>query len=109
MYSVETAKMSSKGQLVIPDTFRKQYGWKTGMTLLMIGTGNAVVLQSLQVPGDEVVDKVIKESKIVNDSVSRRVKQAKAALDKLVQLGITMPDGVEKGETRRAALMEKYS
>ena len=34
MYAVETAKMSSKGQLVIPDAFRKSYGWTAWMTLL---------------------------------------------------------------------------
>ena len=34
MYAVETAKMLSKGQLVIPDAFRKSYGWTAGMTLL---------------------------------------------------------------------------
>ena len=30
MYAIETAKMSSKGQLVIPEAFRKRYGWRAG-------------------------------------------------------------------------------
>ena len=30
MYAIETAKLSSKGQMVIPDSFRKRYGWVPG-------------------------------------------------------------------------------
>ena len=60
MYAVETAKMSSKGQLVIPEVFRKSYGWNAGMTILMVGTGNSVVLQPLTVPSDEQVNESIR-------------------------------------------------
>ena len=109
MYSIETAKMSSKGQLVIPDAFRRQYGWKAGMTLLMIGTGNAVVLQSLQLPSEEQVDQIVAQTKTVGDSVASRVRDAKTALDKLGRLGIQMPVDVEKSESRRRVLMEKHA
>lgn len=34
MYAIETAKKSSKGQLVVPDAFRRRYGWRQGMTLM---------------------------------------------------------------------------
>lgn len=109
MYSVETAKMSSKGQLVIPDVFRKSYGWKAGMTLLMIGTGNAVVLQSLDIPSDESVDRVVAGTKPVGDAVAARFRKAKEALARLDRMGITLPDGIENGDVRRRALMEKYA
>lgn len=109
MYSVETAKMSSKGQLVIPDVFRRNFGWKAGTTLLMIGTGNAVVLQSLQTPTDDQVDQIVAQTKAIGDSVARRVRHAKASLDRLGRLGIQMPLDAEKSENRRRILMEKHA
>ncbi len=109
MYSVETAKMSSKGQLVIPDALRKRYGWQPGTTLLMIGTGDAIVLQALQTPSDETIDSVLAESKAAGDSVSHRIANAKAALSKLGKLGIRLPNGIEKSESRRSMLLEKHS
>jgi len=109
MYAVETSKMSSKGQLVIPDAFRKSYGWKAGMTLLLIGTADAVVLQPLRTPNESSVDKILSEAKALGEDVADRVKRAEASLAKLGRLGIVLPDGFEKGEGRRASLRERHS
>ena len=48
MYTIETAKMSSKGQVVVPDALRKRYGWRPGTTLLMLGASGGVLLQSFK-------------------------------------------------------------
>ncbi len=109
MYAVETAKMSSKGQLVIPDTFRKNYGWKAGMTILLIGTADAIVMQPLQPPSESSVDRILSEAKTVGKGVAERVKKAESSLAKLGRLGIVLPEGVEKGEGRRLALLRKHS
>ena len=109
MYAVETAKMSSKGQLVIPDAFRKSYGWTAGMTLLMIGTGSSVVLQPLAVPNDEQVDEVVRESRAAARDVARRLKKAESDLAKLAQVGISMPADFEKQSSVRRRRAGKYA
>ena len=109
MYAVETAKMSSKGQLVIPDAFRKSYGWTAGMTLLMIGTGNSVVLQPLAVPNDEQVDEVVRESRAAAREVTRRLKKAESDLAKLAQVGISMPVDFEKQSGVQSRRAGKYA
>jgi len=37
-------RLSSKGQLVIPRGIREQLGWRTEMELLIVPTGNGVML-----------------------------------------------------------------
>lgn len=109
MYAVETAKMSSKGQLVIPEAFRRDYGWNAGMTILMVGTGNAVVLQPLTVPSDDQVNETIREASPAVMDVERRLKKAKRELAALDKLGISLPVGVEKSDRIRSRRAEKYA
>lgn len=109
MYAVETAKMSSKGQLVIPDVFRKSYGWTAGMTLLMVGTGNSVVLQPLTVPTDDQVDETVRAVAPVAKNVARRLAKAKKDLVALDKIGISLPLDCEKDEPIRSRRAEKYA
>ena len=108
MYAIETAKLSSKGQMVIPDSFRKRYGWMPGVTLMLIGTGDSLVIQSLPVPDDTVLEKNISESKTMAAAVAERLRVANARLDAVRKLGISLPVGIEDGDARRKALMEKH-
>ena len=62
MYAIETAKMSSRGQLVVPEAFRKRYGWRAGSTLLMLGASGGVLLQTLPVPDEHEVERTIAET-----------------------------------------------
>ena len=109
MYAVETAKMSSKGQLVIPEVFRKSYGWNAGMTILMVGTGSGVVLQPLTVPSDEQVDATIRAAAPAVRDVERRLKKAKRDLAALDKLGISLPVDIETKEQTRSRRAEKYA
>ena len=109
MYAVETAKMSSKGQLLIPEVFRKSYGWNAGMTILMVGTGSGIVLQPLTVPTDDQVNVAVREATPVVKDVSRRLAKAKRELAALEKLGISLPVDVEKSELTRNRRAEKYA
>lgn len=102
MYAVETAKMSSKGQVVIPESFRNNYGWSAGMTILMVGTGSGIVLQPLTVPSDEQVNETIRAAAPAVMDVERRLKKAKRELAALGKLGISLPVGIEKSEQTRS-------
>ena len=101
MYAIETAKMSSKGQLVVPETFRKRYGWQPGTTLLMIGANDGVLLQTLPVPDESEVEENLIAAHAVASSVNRRIQDACQSLDRLSGLGISLPVDIERGDKRR--------
>ena len=88
MYAVDTAKMSSQGQMVIPDSFRKRYGWMPGSTLLLIATGDSLVVQSLPQPDGNTVGKAVSEAKAAVSSLEDRLRSARASLAAVKRLGI---------------------
>jgi AbrB family looped-hinge helix DNA binding protein len=69
MAAIETAKMSSKGQIVIPEDIRKRLGLKTGDKFLVMGEKDVVILKTLSSPSINEFDDLIKTAR----------KQAKAA------------------------------
>ena len=50
MAGVATTKMSSKGQVVIPETIRKKLHLKTGDQFVVVGDGDVVILKSISPP-----------------------------------------------------------
>ena len=50
MGTVATTRMSSKGQVVIPEDVRKALGLEIGAQFVVIGDGDTVVLKRIAVP-----------------------------------------------------------
>jgi len=69
MSSLATTKMSSKGQVVIPEEVRKRLGLEPGTQFVVIGDKEAVVLKKLTPPSMDEFD----------DLIARARKQAKLA------------------------------
>jgi AbrB family looped-hinge helix DNA binding protein len=42
---MQTTKLSSKGQVIIPKTIRSRYNWNAGQKLSVIDTGNGILLK----------------------------------------------------------------
>lgn len=42
---METTKLSSKGQVIIPKAFRNTHHWETGLELMVIDTGDGLLLK----------------------------------------------------------------
>lgn len=42
---MEITKVSEKGQVIIPEQLRKSHGWKTGQELIVIDTGDGILLK----------------------------------------------------------------
>lgn len=42
---MDSVKLSSKGQVIIPKPIRDSYHWETGQELMLIDTGNGILLQ----------------------------------------------------------------
>jgi bifunctional DNA-binding transcriptional regulator/antitoxin component of YhaV-PrlF toxin-antitoxin module len=109
MYTIETAKMSSKGQLVVPEALRKRYGWRAGSTLLMLGASSCVLLQTLPVPDEHDVEKAIAETQVAAASVKTRLRDAKKSLDKLSSLAISLPVDIERDGQRRVLAERRHA
>jgi AbrB family looped-hinge helix DNA binding protein len=50
MVQPATTKLSSKGQVVIPEEIRKRLGLQPGAQFVVVGEGDVVVLKALKAP-----------------------------------------------------------
>jgi len=69
METLATTRMSSKGQVVIPESIRKQLDLKEGAQFLVVGDDDVVILKIVTPPDMKEFDALIKQAR----------KQAKAA------------------------------
>ncbi len=69
MQSVATTKMSSKGQVVIPETIREQMNLEPGARFVVMGENDVVILKSITKPSMAEFDSLILRAR----------RQAKAA------------------------------
>ena len=59
MSSVATTKMSSKGQVVIPDQVRKALNLQAGTQFVVLGEGDVVILKTINPPQIDEFDAII--------------------------------------------------
>lgn len=59
MPSVATTKMSSKGQVVIPEKIRKQLRLDAGTQFVVVGKGDVVILKTIAPPSMGSFDALI--------------------------------------------------
>jgi AbrB family looped-hinge helix DNA binding protein len=63
MKTVATTRMSSKGQVVIPETIRKQLNLKEGAQFIVVGEGDVVILKTISTPSIESFDALIQKAR----------------------------------------------
>ncbi len=63
MASVATTRLSSKGQVVIPEEVRNRLGLKTGDQFVVVGEDDAVILKSITPPSMRDFDAVIEKAR----------------------------------------------
>lgn len=67
MNTASTTKLSSKGQVVIPEEIRNRLGLKPGVQFVVLGEGDVVILKAIQTPDigefDEIVGRARKAAK----------------------------------------------
>ena len=69
MANLATTKMSSKGQVVIPEDIRKRLKLKAGSQFVVAGEDDVVILKAISPPSMEAFDALIEEAR-------RQAKQA---------------------------------
>jgi AbrB family looped-hinge helix DNA binding protein len=50
MSAIATTKLSSKGQVVIPEDVRKELGLEPGAQFVVMGEGDVVILKKIEAP-----------------------------------------------------------
>jgi AbrB family looped-hinge helix DNA binding protein len=63
MDTFATTRMSSKGQVVIPETIRKQLNLKEGAQFIVVGEGDVVILKAISAPSIESFDALIQQAR----------------------------------------------
>ena len=63
MAELATTKMSSKGQVVIPEELRKKLGLRTGVQFVVVGEKDTVILKVISPPSMEEFEGLIREAR----------------------------------------------
>ena len=63
MADVATTKMSSKGQVVIPENIRKRLNLKVGSQFVVVGEKDVVILKNISPPSIDEFEDLITEAR----------------------------------------------
>jgi AbrB family looped-hinge helix DNA binding protein len=63
MADVATTKMTSKGQVVIPEAIRKQLKLRAGSRFVVVGENDVVILKTISPPAMEDFDRLIADTR----------------------------------------------
>lgn len=60
---VETTRMSSRGQVVIPEAIRKKLGLDSGTRFVVVGDRDTVILKTISPPSPEALRRLLADSR----------------------------------------------
>lgn len=80
MSSVSTTKMSSKGQIVIPEDIRNRLGLKTGSQFIVLGARDVVILKSITPPSIDEFNDLIFQARKQAQSVNLKRSDIESAI-----------------------------
>jgi len=63
MASLATTRLSSKGQVVIPEEIRQRLGLQEGTQFVVIGEGDVVILKSIAPPSMKDFDDLVRRAR----------------------------------------------
>jgi len=63
MKTVATTRMSSKGQVVIPESVREDLGLRPGEQFVVVGRGDVVILKTLATPDTRQFDDLVRRAR----------------------------------------------
>lgn len=82
METLATTRMSSKGQVVIPDSIRKQLNLKEGMQFIVVGDADVVILKVVMPPDMGEFDTLIKQARKQAKEAGLKQKDISSAIKK---------------------------
>jgi AbrB family looped-hinge helix DNA binding protein len=78
-----TTKLSSKGQVVIPEEVRIQLGLKAGDQFIVIGKGDAVILKTISEPSFDQFEELLLEAQKQAKKAGLKKADIKNAIEKV--------------------------
>ncbi len=85
MKALSTTKLSSKGQVVIPEEIRKQLGLEIGVQFIVMGEDDVVILKAISPPSRKDFSNLISKARseardagLTKQDVKRAIKKARA-------------------------------
>jgi AbrB family looped-hinge helix DNA binding protein len=63
MAEIATTRMSSKGQVVIPEDIRKRLGLEAGSQFIVVAGKDAIILKTISPPSIDDFDSLIQEAR----------------------------------------------
>jgi AbrB family looped-hinge helix DNA binding protein len=78
-----TTKLSSKGQVVIPEEVRNSLGLKTGDQFIVIGKGDAVILKTISEPSFDQFEELLLEAQKQAKKAGLKKNDIKNAIEKV--------------------------
>jgi len=82
MAAYATTKLSSKGQVVIPEDIRERLHLKEGDQFVVIGQGDAVILKAITPPSMDEFEGLLKEARATAKRSKANQSDVKAAIKK---------------------------
>lgn len=82
MNAFATTRMSSKGQIVIPENIRKQLNLKEGTQFVVLGENDVVILKTIEAPIIGDFDNLIQQARAQAKSAGLKQSDIKAAIKK---------------------------
>jgi bifunctional DNA-binding transcriptional regulator/antitoxin component of YhaV-PrlF toxin-antitoxin module len=70
--NLATTRMSSKGQVVIPEALRHELGLATGAQFLVLGHGDTVMLKVIHAPSEDEFNAALKRVRQKAKAVGRK-------------------------------------
>ena len=83
MPGLSTTKMSSKGQVVIPEDIRRRLGLKAGSQFVVVGEKDTVILKTISPPSLKEFEQLIAEARKQATKVALKRSDITAAITKV--------------------------
>lgn len=83
MSKISTTKMTSKGQVVIPEEIRVQLGLKVGSRFIVLGNNDVIILKIIPSPSMEEFDALIDKAREQALLVGLKKTDISAAISKV--------------------------
>lgn len=82
MANLATTKMSSKGQVVIPESIRKRLKLKAGSQFVVVAENDVVIMKAITPPSMEEFDALIAEARQKGKEAGLKASDITAAVGK---------------------------
>ena len=83
MANIATTKLSSKGQVVIPENIRKKLRLESGVQVVVLGDKDVVILKKISPPSIDEFDTLIRKARKAAKEVGLKKSDIEAAIKKV--------------------------